>query len=338
MRAIAQTEYGGVDTLKIVTIPDPTPGEHDIVVRNHAAGVNPIDFKVRSGGVKVVEPSEDKPLVIGWDGAGVVEKVGAAVTNLKVGDKVYYAGDIGRPGSYAELTAVDARITAKMPNTLSFTEAATIPLVALTGAEILYDAVKAKKGQTVFICNGAGGVGSFTIQLAKALGLRVIATASRPETIKFVKELGADVVVSHRKEIKPQLEELGEPTSVDIVIDLADNKSLPELLTLIKPGGAAALIWAISPEIAAKIDWMTLFMTKVSIHHEFMFSRPVQGYEQERQGELLALVAEKIDSGAIKHVVTNRFGFEEAAKAHELQETGAAMGKSAIVITEDLAQ
>uniref|UniRef100_A0A7S1TNA6 Enoyl reductase (ER) domain-containing protein n=1 Tax=Erythrolobus australicus TaxID=1077150 RepID=A0A7S1TNA6_9RHOD len=333
MKAVGQAEYGGAEVLKIVEVPAPEAGELDVVVRNKAAGVNPVDWKVRAGGVPLKKPSEEDPLVIGWDAAGVVEKVGDKVKDLKVGDEVFYSGDVTRAGSYAELTAVDSRIVAKKPKNLSFAEAATIPLVAITAAETLIDAFDAKKGQSILLYNGAGGMGSFTIQLAKAMGLTVIATASRPETTAFVKDLGADHVINHREPLAPQLEAAGVP-QVNYVFDLYDNKNLVELISVLKPGGRAAIVWTLEKELVEKLDWYSMWSKRQSIMSVFMFSRPMFGYELERQGELLTHVAGLIDEGKIKAVVNYSFTLEEISKAHELQESGKVMGKIGISITE----
>eukprot|EP00183_Erythrolobus_madagascarensis_P006446 CAMPEP_0185846144 /NCGR_PEP_ID=MMETSP1354-20130828/1877_1 /TAXON_ID=708628 /ORGANISM="Erythrolobus madagascarensis, Strain CCMP3276" /LENGTH=334 /DNA_ID=CAMNT_0028546233 /DNA_START=59 /DNA_END=1063 /DNA_ORIENTATION=- len=334
MKAVVQTEYGNPDVMKITDdAAKPVVGEYDVLVKNSATGVNPIDFKIRSGGVKVVEPSESAPLVVGWDGAGVVVETGAKVDTgkIKAGDEVYYAGVVNRAGSYAEYTAVDSRIVALKPKSASFAEAATIPLVAITAAEALIDSFKAKEGQSILIFNGAGGVGSFTIQLAKCLGLTVIATASRAETIAFVKELGADHIINHHEPLVPQLEAVGVP-AVDFAFDLFDNKKLPELLTTLKPGGSVAVTWILDKELAGAIDWFGMLSKRQSLHSVFMFSRAMYAYEQERISEHLERVAKLVDDGKIKPVVKHEFKLEDIAKAHELQESGKVMGKITVTI------
>eukprot|EP01024_Parvocaulis_polyphysoides_P031345 TRINITY_DN2835_c0_g6_i3.p1 TRINITY_DN2835_c0_g6~~TRINITY_DN2835_c0_g6_i3.p1 ORF type:complete len:254 (-),score=42.93 TRINITY_DN2835_c0_g6_i3:69-782(-) len=209
MQAIFQTKYGDSSVLTYGELPKPKPQPHDVVVQNRWTGINPIDYKVRDGlpGAQEIDPSN--PLIIGWDGAGTVTEVGAEVSEFSVGDEVYYSGSIVRAGSYAQYTAVDSRIVAKKPSSLDFAEASAIPLVAITSWETMVEDAKTKKGDKVMIYNGAGGLGSFAIQLAKHLGAVVVATASRPDSIEFCKSMGADHVINHREALKPQLEKIG---------------------------------------------------------------------------------------------------------------------------------
>src|SRR5215469_2628316 len=196
MKAVALTRYLPISdpqSLFDIELPKPVPGNHDLLGRVEAVSVNPVDTKVRAPKPDV----EKNPRVLGWDAAGVVEAVGPDVKRFKPGDEVYYAGDITHPGSNAEFQLVDERIVGHKPHTLSFAEAAAMPLTTLTAWEALFDRLLidrhgGNREQSLFIIGGAGGVGSIAIQLGKLAGLVVIATASRPETQEWVKALGAD--------------------------------------------------------------------------------------------------------------------------------------------------
>jgi NADPH:quinone reductase len=237
MRAIAISSYGPSSALKFVDLPVPKPGPKDIIVQNKCAGINPVDILVREGllGSPV---SEDSPIVLGWDAAGIVTAGGEEATGFEVGDEVFYAGDVTRHGSYAEYTAVDYRAVAHKPKALSFEQAAVIPLVALTSWEGIVESMRAKAGQTILLYNGAGGVGSFAIQLAKELGLVVVATASRPETMEWCKKLGADHVVSHLSDVslKDQLRGVGMD-GVNYILHLHEPENIGDLFRLLKPFG-----------------------------------------------------------------------------------------------------
>jgi NADPH2:quinone reductase len=198
MKAVALTHYLPVSNPNAflnVDLPKPTALGRDLLVAVKAVSVNPVDTKVRSP----KDTLEATPRVLGWDARGVVEAVGPDVTLFKVGDEVYYAGDITRPGSNAEFQLVDERIVGVKPKSLSFAEAAALPLTTITAYEAFFDRHGANKGESVLIIGAGGGVGSIGIQLAKAAGLVIIATASRPETEVWVRELGADYVVNHHQ-------------------------------------------------------------------------------------------------------------------------------------------
>src|SRR5437660_8466993 len=200
MKAVAHTSRD-IASLTDIELPNPGPGPRDLLVKVEAVSVNPVDTKQR-------KTDASTPRVLGWDAAGTVAAVGAQVTLFKPGDAVYYAGDVTRPGSNSEFHLVDERIVGRKPKTLDFAHAAAIPLTAITAGEAFVHRMKMAIGRSVLIINGAGGVGSIGIQIAKCAGLSVIATASRPETIAWVKELGAEHVVDHRRPLRPQLEAL----------------------------------------------------------------------------------------------------------------------------------
>ncbi|MEQ9198934.1 MAG: zinc-binding alcohol dehydrogenase family protein, partial [Rhodospirillales bacterium] len=244
MRAIGYAKSLTSDqekSLEDITIPEPAVGARDLLVRVAAVSVNPVDVKVRMR----AEPAEGHT-VLGFDAVGVVEAVGADVTLFGVGDEVFYAGDITRPGSNAELQAVDERIVGRKPSTLSAAEAAALPLTGITAWEILFDSFRLKEGdgagEVLLIIGAAGGVGSMLMQLAKAVtGLTVVATASRPETTDWCRKLGADHIIDHSKALKPQLDALG--LTVGYVAALtASGQHLPAIVDLIRPRGQIAMI------------------------------------------------------------------------------------------------
>ena len=236
MKAIALTRYLPISdpqSLVDVELPKPSPLKNDLLVRVEAVSVNPVDTKVRAPKEKV----EPEPKVLGWDAAGVVEAVGNAVTRFKVGDEVYYAGDVTRAGCNAQFQAVDERIVGRKPNALSFAEAAALPLTTITAWETLFDRLgldfeKGGRDRTLLIIGGAGGVGSIAIQLAKIAGLTVFATASRPETVKWVLGLGADEALDHRKPLPAQLNSwavLQNISSIDLKPSLITPKPTIEV-------------------------------------------------------------------------------------------------------------
>ncbi len=271
--------------------------------------------------------------VIGWDAAGVVQQVGSEVSKFKVGDEVFYAGDLTRPGTNSELHAVDERIVGKKPKSLGFAEAAGLPLTSITAWELLFDCFALKEGEgdgeSLLILGGAGGVGSILIQLAKKLtGLTVIATASRPETIKWVQKMGADHVINHRESLVDQVKSLGlEPRYVASLTGTEGHFSA--ILELIKPRGHMALI-----DDPSSLDIMAGKFKALSFSWEFMFTRSMfQTDDIEKQHELLNRVSELLDEGTLISTVTNNLGkisVETLAEAHVQQESGRAIGKNVL--------
>eukprot|EP01025_Chloroclados_australasicus_P060086 TRINITY_DN7667_c1_g1_i7.p1 TRINITY_DN7667_c1_g1~~TRINITY_DN7667_c1_g1_i7.p1 ORF type:complete len:619 (+),score=33.34 TRINITY_DN7667_c1_g1_i7:246-1859(+) len=332
MQAIYQTKYGGSSVLTYGTLPLPKILPKDILVENRWTGINPIDFKVREGLPGAAEIDENDPLIIGWDGAGVVKEVGPEATGFAIGDEVYYAGVISRKGSYAQYTAVDHRIVAKKPTSLDFAEAAAVPLVAITSWETMVEEYQVKPGTKVLIYNGAGGLGSFAIQLAKHLGGEVYASASRPETIEFCKQMGADHVINHREPLKPQIEALGI-SGFDLIFHCYDpTHILSDLTELLNPMGRIALTFGSSPEQLSKIDSLTMFQKRQTISFTFMYARPLYDLEPEKQGELLKEIANLIDKGVLKSTVTQKFDWKQMMEAHDVSASGKAVGKMVVSV------
>eukprot|EP01026_Neomeris_dumetosa_P083903 TRINITY_DN9783_c0_g1_i8.p2 TRINITY_DN9783_c0_g1~~TRINITY_DN9783_c0_g1_i8.p2 ORF type:complete len:367 (+),score=53.63 TRINITY_DN9783_c0_g1_i8:93-1103(+) len=335
MQAIFQTNYGDSSALTYGKVPLPKLQPKDVMIKNYWTGINPIDFKVRNGlpGAQEIDPNN--PLVLGWDGAGVVTEVGPEATGFKVGDEVYYAGSIVRGGSYAQYTAVDSRIVSLKPKSMDFDEAASIPLVAITSWETLIEDAQVEAGDKVLIYNGAGGLGSFAIQLAKQLGFVVVATASRPETIEFCQKMGAQHIINHREALKPQMEKIGIE-GFDLVFHCFDpTNNLPDLIEVLNPRGRIALT-GLSREAMGKVDTGSMFMKRQTMSFTMMFARLMYDLEPEKQGKLLSQVAELIDSGVIKSCVTKKLGWNEMAQAHKESESGKAIGKMVVQVDQNL--
>jgi len=310
----------------------PVPAGHELLVKIKAVSVNPVDFKIRQNSAK--NTVLDVPKVIGWDAVGIVEAVGDAVSLFKVGDEVFYAGDITKPGSNAEYQLIDERITGKKPATLSDEAAAAMPLTALTSWEIFFDRMRLSKekdqNKTLLIIGGAGGVGSIAIQLAKKLlGLQVIATASRPETIEWCKKMGADIVVNHRNLVE-EVRKAGFQY-IDYIVDFVDtNMYWDAMAELIKPQGHIASITGSAQPVALN----KIKSKSVSFSWELMFTRSTfQTDDMIAQHHILNEVAALLDKGILKTTHTQTLQgltADNVKQAHALLESGKAIGKIVI--------
>ena len=330
MKAVALTHYLPVENPKAfldVDLPKPVPSGRDILVAVKAVSVNPVDTKVRAPKDTV----EETPRVIGYDASGIVEAVGPDVTFFKAGDEVYYAGDITRSGTNQEFHLVDERIVGFKPKSLDFAEAAALPLTTITAYEAFFDRLGidrdgADKGHTVLIIGAGGGVGSIGIQLAKAAGLVVIATASRPETESWVRELGADHVVNHREDMVEQVRALGFQ-HVDHIAIFNDMRHWNTAVELIRPQGGIVSI----DNTDLPMPMAGMKMKAASLHWEFMFARAMhQTPDMIEQHRLLSYVADEIDAGRIRttlDTVLSPINAETMRKAHALIEAGTAKGK-----------
>ena len=309
-----------------VELPTPTPGENDLLVAVKAVSVNPVDTKIRRN-----VDTQGQQRVIGWDAAGVVVATGSAVTGFKAGDEVWYAGAIDKPGSNSEFQLVDQRIVSLKPKSLNFTQAAALPLTAITAWELLFDRLELNEqntqGKSLLVIGAAGGVGSVLVQLAKQkTQLKVIGTASRTETNDWVKALGADLVLDHKKPMAEQLKELGQP-EVDYVISLTHTaQHFSDILELIKPQGKLALIDDPEP-----IDIRPMKRKSLSLHWELMFTRSLfQTEDMIAQQLLLQQVATMVDAGQLKTTLNSDFGKINAGnlrKAHQMLESQQTIGK-----------
>jgi zinc-binding alcohol dehydrogenase family protein len=309
MKAIAHT-------FQEIELPAPVAKGRDLLIRVEAISVNPVDYKQRKAATA--------PRVLGWDAAGTVQAVGADVTLFKPGDEVYYAGDVTRPGANSELHLVDERIVGRKPRTLDFAQAAAIPLTAITAWESFFDRMHVKSGRTLLIISGAGGVGSIGIQLAKTAGLHVIATASRPESIAWVKKLGADEVVDHRKPLPAQIHK-----PVDYIANFSGELDAywDAMAELIAPQGAMVAIVGNQKPLAMD----AVRAKSATLCWELMFTRPrFQTPDMIEQHRLLNTVAEWIDSGRLRGTMREKLSPINAAnlrKAHEKLESGTMIGK-----------
>lgn len=313
------------DALIDIEIDQPEAKGRDLLVKVEAVSVNPVDTKIRGA----VEPEDGGYKILGWDASGVVEAVGEAVEGFKPGDKVWYAGALERPGTNAEYHVVDERIVGKMPSSLSFVQAAAMPLTAITAWEMLFDrfVVDSNSRGCLLIIGAAGGVGSMMIQLAKKLtGLTVVGTASRPNTADWVKSLGADAVINHRESLVDGLQAVGVG-GVHYVASLTHTDShLAEVVELIEPQGVLGVID--DPDI---LDVIPFKRKSVSVHWEFMFTRSMfQTEDMAKQGELLNALSGLVDEGGVMTTMAESFGVINASnliKAHALLESGKSVGK-----------
>ncbi len=333
MKAVALKQYLPIDNPESfldVDLPKPAPTGRDVLIAVHAVAVNPVDTKVRAGrGNEGV--TEDPPRVIGWDASGVIEAVGDHATLFQPGDEVWYAGDITRPGSNSSFQVVDERIVGRKPSTLSHAEAAALPLTAITAYEAFFDRLGidregANAGQSILIIGAGGGVGSIGIQLAKHAGLVVIATASRPETEAWVKDLGADHVVNHREDMVAQVRALGIQ-HVDHIAIFNDMRHWDTAVELIRPQGGIVSI----DDTHLPMPMEGMKMKAASLHWEFMFARAMhQTPDMIEQHKLLTWVGEEVDAGRIRTTVNKVISPITAAnmrEAHRLIENGDAKGK-----------
>jgi len=329
MKAIGYSESLPIDddnALQDITLDTPIATGHDLLVEIKAISVNPVDYKIRQR-----MAAEDTPWkVLGWDAAGVVTAVGEQVSLFKPGDKVWYAGDLTRQGSNAEFQRVDERIVGRMPETLSFSDAAALPLTTITAWEMLFDRLNVDKedaNKRILVIGAAGGVGSIMVQLIKQLTqLQVIATASRPETTAWLESMGADHIINHRHPLSQEFAKHKLP-DVDYVVSLNQTEShYAEIINVIKPQGQFGLID--DPET---LDIQPLKPKSLSLHWEFMFTRSMfQTEDMQAQHDLLNQVADMIDSGVLKTTVGEHFGTINASnlrKAHALLESQGARGK-----------
>ncbi|WP_449409535.1 zinc-binding alcohol dehydrogenase family protein [Methylobacterium komagatae] len=309
-------------------LPQPEPGPHDLLVKVEAISVNPVDTKVR----RRAEPEAGDAKILGWDAAGTVLAIGPEVTEFAVGEAVFYAGDITRAGTNAEYHCVDSRIVGRKPRSLDWAQAAALPLTAITAWETLFDRLDVAKPvpgapPALLIVGGAGGVGSIAIQLARQLtDLTVIATASRPETAQWCRDLGAHHVVDHAKPLSTEVAALGIGAPGLVFSTTNTDLHLSEIVALIAPQGRLALI-----DDPASLDVSLLKRKSLSLHWELMFTRSMFGTADiAEQGRLLNEVSRLVDAGRLRTTLGEHYGRIDARnlkRAHELIELGRAKGK-----------
>ena len=318
----------GPESLVDTTIPAPGPASgHDLLVDVQAISVNPVDTKLRVAG-----PGEAGERVLGWDASGIGLAVGPQTSLFQAGDEVYYAGSIDRPGSYQRIQLVDERIVARKPISLSHEQAAAMPLTGLTAWEGLFDKFGLEKRSrgTLLVIGAAGGVGSMVIQLAKALtGLTVIATASRPQSQAWVRELGADHLVDHHDpQLAQHIRQLA-PEGVDYIYSTHSAGLTSLFASVTRPFGHI-----LATDEPTDIDYLALKDKALSWHWEFMFARPLNhAADLVRQHEILERIAQLVDSGTLRTTLTAVAGPVDARHlraAHADLEAGHVRGKMAL--------
>lgn len=336
MKAIGFTEHLPItDSESLVEFEEiiSTPSGHDLLVKIISTSVNPVDIGVRKGGHGVLK----HPKVIGWDAYGLVTEVGGDVSLFHPGDTVFYAGSFSRPGSDSAFQLVDERIVGHAPTKLKPAEIGGMPLTSLTAWEALFERLQinpqnrdANHQKTILIINGSGGVGSIATQLAHWAGLIVIATASRPETIKWTKQNGADKTANHRKNLVNEVRSLGYQY-VDYILNLNDlDGHWNEIAELIRPEGKVAAI----TENHHNIDLQKLTKKSVSFNWEWMYTKSYyHTADMISQHEILEQIAQLLDNGTIHSTVTKvlkPISVDNLRQAHQLVETNHMIGKVAI--------
>ena len=312
--------------------PIPLAKDHDLLIKVNAVSVNPVDIGVRKNGHTTLQ----HPKIIGWDAVGIIEKIGSKVTLFKPGDKVFYAGSFIRPGSDSQYQLVDERIVGKAPTKLTDAQIAAMPLTSLTAWEALFEQLQIDSkadnhNKKILIINGSGGVGSVATQLAHWAGLHVIASASRPETVTWVKQLGADQTVNHRKDLITEVRKLGYKY-VDYILELNDlDGHWNEMVELIKPNGHIASI----TENHHPINLKKLTTKRATFAWEWMYSKSYYHTpDMITQHQILNQIANLLDQGIIKSTLTKQLSpitVENLKSAHQLVETNHMIGK--VVIT-----
>lgn len=332
MKAFLLDRYGKKERVRIGEVPDPEVREGDVLVQVHAAGVNPVDFKIRNGELKVVLPYR-LPLILGNDVAGVVVRVGPRVRRFKPGDEVYARPEKDRIGTFAELISMNEDAVAIKPQKLTMEEAASIPLVGLTAWQALIEKAGLKKGQRVLIHAGSGGVGTFAIQLAKHVGAVVAATTSTAN-LDWVKALGADIVIDYSKDDFATV-----LSDYDVVLDSLGGEALEKSLRVLKPGGKLVSISGPpDPDFARDLgsSWMlrqvmrllSYRIRKKARHHRVSYSFLFM----KANGDQLRQIGRLIDSGSIRPVVDRVFAFESTNEALAYVERGRAKGKVVVKV------
>jgi alcohol dehydrogenase len=334
MRALVLTQYGGAEKAEIREVPVPEPKPHEIRVRVRAAGLNPVDYKFREGKLRAIQRPE-LPIVLGSEFSGVVEALGEGVTRFSVGDRVFARVAKETYGAFAEYVCQDERLVARMPETCDFPAAAGVPLAGLTALQCLRDELQVGRGTRLFISGGAGGVGTFAIQLAKWLGAHVTTTAS-PRGAELVRRLGADRIIDYTQErFQDVLHDL------DGALDLIGGETLEHCFEVVKPGGMVVSIAGLpEPQTAwkdlqagwklASLFWVASLSLRMrarahGVRYRYKFMHP--------SGEELAELARLIDRGELEVVVDRVFPFQESDAAFRYLEQGRAKGK--VIVTMD---
>ncbi|WP_042349881.1 NADP-dependent oxidoreductase [Bacillus massiliigorillae] len=331
MQAMVIDKYGKFP-MRLAEVPIPEIEEHEVLAEIHAASINPVDYKIRDGKVKLLVKYK-MPLILGNDFSGVIVKVGAKVTRFKVGDEIYARPRKSKIGTFAEYIAIHENDIAFKPKNLSFEEAASIPLVGLTTYQAFHDILQLQKGQKILIQAGAGGVGTFAIQLAKLMGATVATTASEAG-MNLVKSLGADEIINYKTErFEDRL------NNYDAVFDTLGGKNLEKSFDVVKEGGKIVSVSGLPNArfgreygsgflktilFSAATKKITALEKKHNVQYTFLFMKP--------SGNQLRIITNMIESNKIKPVIDQVFSFKDAQKAMDYSESGRAKGKIVLKI------
>ena len=325
MRAILMTEPGAPDVLTAAEVDKPVASDNEVLVQIMAAGVNPIDTKLRGNGLYF---ADGLPAILGCDGAGIVEGVGAEVTRFEPGDAVYFCyGGLGQQaGNYAEYIAVPESFVAMKPDCIDFIDAAAAPLVLITAWEALFDRARIQSGQKVFIHAGAGGVGHVAIQLAKLAGCEVATSVSSDEKAGLAKTLGADLIINYKQQdVAEALLAWTDHIGVDVAFDTVGGEAFNQLVGATKVYGDIVTIL----QVPANADWKTIRLRNIRVSHELMLTPMVMGLDEaaEHHGDILEQCAQFFDEQKLSIFVSDTFTLEQVAEAHRSIEAGSMAGK-----------
>lgn len=321
MKAIRINEFGGPEVMKLEDIERPVPAPDEILVHVYASGVNPTDWGIRNGGNDFLRPLLQLPMTLGWDAAGIVAETGSDVTTFKKGDAVYGIPNFPGDGSYAEYCVGKAIQFAIKPKSLSFNEAAGVPLAGLTAWTGIFEYGKLQAGQRILIQGASGGVGSFAVQFAKAKGAYVIGIASA-NNLDYLKQLGADEVIDYQNQ---KFEDLVH--NVDVVFEaspLRDNRERLKSVTILKEGG---VLVSVNIDLPFN-DEVLLALADKNAKGELSFNQPKREY--------LAEIGQMIDEGKVKVFISKVFPLEQVAEAHRESETWHVQGKLVLEVTKEI--
>lgn len=324
MRAMVVTKYGGPEVLEMRDMPEPAPGENDLLIEVANSAMNPVSYKIRQA------PrwgEREFPFILGYDASGVVRGKGVNVTGFEQGDEVYASPALVRNGADAEFVCVDYRSAAPKPKSLDHAHAAALPLAVLTAWESLYEHGGIQGGETVLIHAGAGGVGHLAVQLAKLKSCRVITTAGRDDSIAMCQQLGADVVINYRSEnVVERVKQETDGRKCDVVYDTVGGDVFKQSIECV---GFFGRLVTIVPGVDTS-GLNSLFAKSASVHFEYMGLPTMFGVQIEKQGRILREVAALVDAGRLRPHVSHRFKLEDLAEAHRQQESGRTIGKIVI--------
>ncbi len=331
MKAVVMSSTGDPDVLQLQDVSQPSiRRDTEVLVRLKAAGINPVDVKLRRGATAY---PLGEPAVLGCDGAGIIQQVGPSVTELAVGDEVYFCQPAfgARMGSYAEYAVVDQRILARKPESLTFEEAAAVPLVLITAWEALHDRGHIREGQHVMVHGGAGGVGHMAVQLAKLAGARVCTTVSSEQKAALVERLGADLPVFYKEEnFTLAILDWTDEKGVDLCLDTVGGETFEHSFTAVRVYGV--LVTLLQP--APNTNWLVARQRNLRVSFELMLTPLYLGMEdaQRQQGQVLRSATKLFDDGRLHIHLAQTFSLKDAAEAHRRLEVGSTTGKLALTI------